>query len=200
MDIFENLIPLLIIVSIVFSIIGKAKKVQGKSSNNSSATASSSSQNKVQSLQDIIRQQIEEQKNAVKPVPPKTTHPAFQHKSPKQPNQPPKPTTFGEGQIREFSSLENTPVEMQRHSHNAHGGRPSYNEGDPLNRKSLEGQPNILDVASLVTRRGKKATKNNKQALSKSGNINFKINTESVVNGIIMSEILNKRGGRRTLK
>ena len=223
-DFLSGLIPLFFIVSIIFSIINKAKKSQS----NTSKTHSVSSTNKSagQSLQDIIRQQIEEQKQAAMGMKAK---PQNVQSVPK-----PEPVSFSEGNYVNRASLENKPTEMQRHSHNVHIGGSynegdalnrttlegeltemqrhahkvhpggSYNEGDALNRYSLEGIPVEeyedkfdLDEVSRVSKSAKKGTKMSRQALSKSGTLEFKLDRKTVVNGIIMSEILNKRGGRR---
>ncbi len=220
MDFLENIIPLLIVVSIIVSIVNKAKKAQGKTTGNTTASKPSqttaSSANKVQTLQEIIRQQIEEQRNAVtgqknvSAVPKSTaqkpyigegnyTSPASLENTPVEMqrhshNAHGGRPSYNEGDALNRTSLENTPVEMQRHSHRAHGGRPSYNEGDALNRKTLEGQPNELDKITSVSKRTKKAS-TGKNKSSKS--FDFKINQNSIVSGIIMSEILNSRGGRK---
>ncbi len=226
MEIISRLIPLFVIISIIFSIINKAKQTQNKSSNASSSAGSSPK--KSLSLQEIIRQQIEEQRNAMVGVKNQSVSPT--------PKPQPEPQKMGEGNITNLNSLENRPTEMQPHSHDAHLNKPynegeklnrqtlegvptemqrhahkahigiSYNEGDALDRYSLEGSPITeyedkfdLDEVSKVSRADKKSTKPKKQALSRGEFRSLKINRVSVVNGIIMSEILNKRGGRRAL-
>ena len=95
---------------------------------------------------------------------------------------------------------------MQRHSHDAHPGG-SYNEGDALNRYSLEGAPIFeyedkftLDETAKVTRRGKSSQKSKKQAGSKAVLKKLEITPNSIVNGIIMAEVLGSRGGRRAAR
>ena len=209
MEIISSLIPLFIIISIVFSIVSKAKQAQSKSARKGPVTHT---QAKSSSLQEIIRRQIEEQRNAVSGTPPKS---AVQPPKPEQvdfsagkyarPNAP-ADSRYSEGDTLNRKTLEGAPVEMQRHSHDAHIGI-SYNEGDALNRSTLEGSPVLeyedkfsLDETAKVSRTAKKATKAKKQALLNSGTVAFRIDQKSIVNGIIMSEILTKRGGRRAAR
>jgi hypothetical protein len=209
MEFISSLIPLLIVVSIVVSIVSKAKQAQNKQA--AKNTAAKGSATRSPSLQEIIRQQIEEQRKAASSS---FAQPAAQ--------QPPKPQQvdfaggkfdkltsmeqqrYKEGDAIYRSTLEGISSEMKRHSHDAHEGG-SYNEGDPLNRQTLEGFPLSdyedsfdLDVAIQASRKGKSTSKN--QTATKSRAVSLKINSSSIVNGIIMSEILNKRGGKRALR
>lgn len=205
MGIISSLIPILVIISIIFSIVSKAKQAQNKSSK--TGPAAKNTQVKSSSLQEIIRRQIEEQRTAVSGI---SSQSAAQSKPvqagfPGREN-PPADRRYSEGDAINRQTLEGTPVEMQRHSHNAHIGG-SYNEGDALDRYSLEGSPIFeyedkfsLDERAKVTKRGKKAPKSKKQAGSKNRFKKLEITQDSVVNGIIMSEILGSRGGRRAAK
>ena len=219
---FSNIIPLLIIISIIFSIVNKSKKASQKSAE-SQATNSSA---KPASIREIILQQIEAQKVAMQ----------SQTKAEQKPVVPTAPTpVYGEGK-----SLEGTPTEMQRHSHNAHinesynegdalnrttlenvptemqkytnAGRVggSYNEGDVLNRKTLEGVGleglashntfNDLSVELDVGKVEKRIRRPKVNRLSGGDYKALKLNRDSIVNGIIMTEVLNKRGGRRQVR
>lgn len=212
MENISSLIPLFVIISIVFSIISKAKQNQKKSSNTSSSAGGS--QKRSLSLQEIIRRQIEEQKKAMntsfgqqsaKPEP--TAYSSSQENTPTEMQSSSRDAHlnkhYNEGDALNRGSLEGVPTEMQRHSHNAHPGG-SYNEGDALKRSSLEGKPileNKDDIdafeATKVSRIKRKTTKPKRNSLSKSSTIAFKLNRNSIINGIIMSEILTKRGGKR---
>ena len=210
MEIISSLIPLFIIISIVFSIINKAKQAQNKSSNTRPSAGNTQSKNL--SLQDIIRQQIQEQKNAVlgntpqnTVQPPKPVQVVLPEVKYAKPN-PIEKQKYREGDALKRGTLEGVPTEMQRHAHKVHIGG-SYNEGDPLDRGTFKDSPLTeyedkfdLDEISKASRKTKKATRAKRQALVQSGTVEFKIDKKSVVNGIIMSEILNKRGGRRALK
>ena len=210
MEIISSLIPLFIIISIVFSIVNKAKQAQNKSANKGSAAQNT--QTRSSSLQEIIRRQIEEQRNAVSGTPPQS---AAQPPKPEpvdfsdgkyaKPNAPTE-KRYREGEALNRKTLEGTPVEMQRHSHDAHIGG-SYNEGDALNRSTLEGSPIFeyedkfdLDEEVKVSRRGKRAPSKKKSTGSRYKLESLKFDTNGIVNGIIMSEILSKRGGRRAIR
>ncbi|MCK5128231.1 MAG: hypothetical protein KAQ68_00150 [Clostridiales bacterium] len=217
-DIFSNLVPLLVVISIVFSLVNKAKKAKEKAAKkqgtvNHSKTASPSS------LKDFILKQIEEQKASMRAQSAPVTKPKDT-----------KAWVYGEGK-----TLEGSPTEMQRHAHNAHLGG-SYNEGDALNRKTLEGTPTemqkhahggrfnegdslnrktlegvrvegmssykvfednydkeVFKISKVEKRIRKPKTRTHTGGEYKA----LKLNRESIVNGIIMSEVLNKRGGRR---
>jgi len=224
MEFISSLIPLFVILSIIISIVNKAKKTKGNTSNTATARSANTSQ-KYQSLKEAIMQQIQAQKNAANPQPSKP--------QPQQMSQP----RFGEGNYTNLNSLENTPVEQQKHAHNAHlnksynegeslnrktlenvptemqrhahkdhvGG--SYNEGDALNRGSLEGVPLAIDMDSfddqevLSAKKIAKRINKPKRSLNATGEFRaLKMNRNSIVNGIIMSEILNSRGGRKATK
>ena len=198
MEFISSLIPLFVIISIVISIVSKAKQAQNKTSVKKPTQAQSAgSQSRGLSLQEMIRQQIEEQRNAASPtgIPPAAAKP--------EPKRAPEPVfdrtltsipkmRYNEGDTLNRSTLEGTPVEMQRHSHNAHPGG-SYNEGDPLDRYSLESSPILdyedkfdLDVAASASRRGKSTAKKKPQN-TKSGPVKLKFDQNGIVNGIIMS-------------
>lgn len=229
MEIISSLIPLFVVISIIFSIINKAKKAQEKNAKKQSGNKITSSK-KYQPLLEVIRQQMEEQKQTMKTP---FTPPITQQKATPQMQQ----TRYNEGNVANSRSLEGTPTEMQRHAHNAHIGG-SYNEGDALNRRTLENKPvemqrhshnahvggsyNEGDSLNRDTLEGtlifdnmenydsneiayaeksQRKTKKPKKILQSTGEFReLKLNRNSIVNGIIMSEILNKRGGKRAIR
>ena len=210
MEFISGLIPLFIIISIIVSIVSKAKQAQSKTPvKRPTQTPGAGSQSRGLSLQEMIRQQIEEQRNAAsptgvppapKPEPSPAQKPAFDRTLTSIPK-----TRYSEGDTLNRSTLEGTPVEMQRHSHNAHPGG-SYNEGDALDRYSLEGSlldyedKFDLDVAASASRRGKSTAKK-KSPSGKSGGVSkLKFDGNGIVSGIIMSEILTRRGGKRAVR
>ena len=73
MEIISSLIPLFIIISIIFSIVSKAKQSQNKSVKK--GPAAQNTQTRSSSLQEIIRRQIEEQRNAASGIPPQSAVP-----------------------------------------------------------------------------------------------------------------------------
>ncbi len=215
---FSNIIPLLVVISIIVSIVkninkAKAKKAKAQSGNKSNET------NSTKSLRSMF-QQIGEQQKAVKtqyiPKPSNTQYAPTnqiqynQGKTLEGSNVEMQRYThdthisgsYNEGDKLDRSSLEGVNVEMQRHAHDAHIGG-SYNEGDELNRSSLEGRDLIYTLSSLddIDMRVKKShrnTKRSKNSLQNSGGYKaIKMNRNSIVNGIIMAEILQKRNSRR---
>ncbi len=209
MEFISSLIPLFIIISIVFSIVNKAKQAQTKKPGTKpTSVQSASAQSRGQSLQEMIRQQIDEQRNAAsstgvppapkpKPEPRPVPEPVFDRTATTIPQ-----TRYSEGDPLKRSTLEGTSMEMKRHSHDAHPGG-SYNEGDPLKRYSMESSPILdyedkfdLDVAAIASRRGKNIAKKKSKKEIAGNPVNLRFDGKGIVQGIIMSEILSKRGGK----
>jgi hypothetical protein len=158
----------------------------------------------------MIRQQIEEQRNAAsptgvppqaKPEPARAQENVFDRTATTIPK-----TRYNEGDALNRRTLEGTSLEMKRHSHDAHPGG-SYNEGDPLDRYSMKSSPILeyedkfdLDVAISASRRGKSTAKKKSRGVGACGPTRLRFDNNGIVNGIIMSEILTKRGGKRAIR
>lgn len=201
---FSAIIPLLIAISVVSSIVSNIKKNQQKSNKGHKEAPKSQ-----QSLRELMREQVLQQGGILKDQFNNIVN-----------LEEPKNTRYREGDKLNRKTLEGTPVEHQRHSHNAHIGG-SYNEGDKLNRDTLEGitleggfsygeddmSLDALDVDNsdvLSVQRAKKSARKPRKSLQYSGGGShfreLKMNRDSIVTGVIMSEILEKRGGRRSVR
>ncbi len=214
-DFFSNIIPIIILISVIASIVNKSKKAKEKQTKSQQGNAKSPT-----SIREIILQQIEQQKKAIQPQATPVQKPVEQKKpmysggslegAPTEMQRHAHKGHLGgaynEGDALNRSTLENTPTEMQRHTHEGHIGG-AYNEGDELNRSTLEGMNqeglashdvfDNVDTEPDVSKVHRKVKRPRTGKLSGGYYKALKMNRSSIVNGIIMAEVLNKRGGRR---
>jgi hypothetical protein len=186
---FSSIIPIIVLISIIAKIIDATKKNQQKSDK-----GIKQSNNRQQSLQSLIRDQVTQHKDSL--LDQFNNIANFDNDN----------TRYKEGDKLNRNTLEGTPVEHQSHERNG----KSYNEGDKLHRDTLEGitLEDIEDSMSLdalnlddsdvlkVSKIRKSKTNKPKKHVGASYR-GLKLNQENIVNGIIISEVLVKRGGRR---
>jgi hypothetical protein len=193
---FSSIIPILVIISIIAKIIDSAKKNQQKSDKETKQL-----NNQPQSLQSLIREQVSHHKDVLLEQFNSITNVDNQS------------VRYKEGDKLNRNTLEGTPVENRRYTDSAHiGGR--YNEGDKLDRNTLEGitlEGNLaygegsmslatLDLDNkevLSAKRIKKAKVSKPKKYVGLSYEGLKFDRNNIVNGIIMAEVLTKRGGRR---